>query len=77
MQINNKNTEATFTFTPGEYILVQGKDEWSLNPLIDRSYKGKDHDIGSPTIYVSDGDAEVLKKSGFSYTELDQELTPI
>ena len=66
---------ATFTFPPQEYILVfsdsrgDGK-EWSLNYRIDRSEKGKGDDVGLEVIFISDEDAETLKKAGFSYVEL-------
>lgn len=45
------------------YVLVYTKrtSEWSVNYLIDRSYKGKDPDIGCPLVYVSEEIAEKLK----------------
>ena len=64
-----------FAFTQQEYVLVfsdsrgDGK-EWSLNYRIDRSEKGKGDDVGIEVIFISDEDAETLKKAGFSYVEL-------
>jgi len=38
-------------------------DEWSINYKIDRSYKGKDPDLGMPIVYLDDDDLiEELKK---------------
>ena len=82
MKINKQNVEITFTFKPSTHILVKSQDDrfgnngghpmmvWSLNGRIDRSYKGKDDDIGIAEIYLTDEQAEQLKKEGFSFTEL-------
>ena len=38
-------------------------DEWSINYKIDRSYKGKDPDLGLPIVYLeADGLLTELKK---------------
>ena len=79
IKIENRNTEVQLTFTPGEYFLVHSKDErfgdgemvWTLNPRIDRSEEGKDDDIGIPVVYLDDKEAEVFKKAGFSWMEMD------
>ena len=70
MKIDNSNTKVTFSFTPAEYFLVYNKSadyQWSLNPRIDRSEKGKDDDCGIPKIYLTDEEAEECKKAGFSW----------
>jgi hypothetical protein len=82
MKINKQNIEAIFTFSPKDYFLCYGKDDrfgengghpemvWSLNPRIDRSEKGKDDDIGIPELYLSEEEAEELKKNGFAWLEV-------
>jgi len=72
--------EATFTFSSDDYVLVYQPDVrydertdekvWSLNYLIDRSYKGKGPDIGEPLLYLTDEQAEELRKAGFLKCEL-------
>lgn len=84
MRIDTTDVKAIFEFSPRTHILVYAIDSrlpnctdgkgkkcmsWSLNPLIDRSYKGKDPDIAIEEIYISDKDAEHLKKAGFAYQE--------
>lgn len=71
MQIDTKDVKAIFSFTSRTHILVEADGQWSLNPRISREFKGKDDDIGSPEIFISDRDAEALKASGFSYTSLN------
>ena len=63
------NNRLIFEFTPKEYFLVCHKfGEWSLNPRIDRSEKGKkDDDCGSPVIFLTEEEAEMAKKAGFSW----------
>lgn len=82
MRIDNTDTKVIFEFSPRTHLLVHAIDarftnakilSWSLNPRIDRSYKGKDDDIGVEEIYVSDEKAEQLKKAGFTYTEFDED----
>ncbi len=76
MKINYGQVEATFLFTPATHFLVYASrcgtevKEWSLNPRIDRSEKGKDDDVGVAEIYIGEDDARKLKKAGFSYMEL-------
>lgn len=84
MRIDNKDIRVSFDFSPRTHLLVFAKDDrfgengghplfvWSLNPRIDRSYKGKDDDVGIPIMYLSENEAEVLKKSGFSYMDLTE-----
>lgn len=80
MQINHQQTEVLFSFKPEDYFLVYSNDDrfggkvedykvWSLNYRIDRSYKGKDDDIGVAVIYLTREEAEPLKKI-FSWIEL-------
>lgn len=80
MRIDNTDVKAIFEFSPRTHIMVRAKDDrfpnsdqkvWTLNPRIDRSYKGKDDDIAVPILYLSDKEAEHLKKAGFTYTEMD------
>lgn len=75
MKIDNSHTKVIFEFTPAEYFLVKLKkdfygEEWALCPRIDRSEKGKDDDVGSPVIYLSEREVEECKKAGFSWTEI-------
>lgn len=68
------NHEVNFTFSPKDYFLVHSEnrdtpDKWSLNFRIDRSYKGKDDDVGCPVLFLSDEEAEELKKY-FSVIEI-------
>ena len=70
MKIDNSQTKLIFEFAPAEYFLVYEKGrewEWSLNPRIDRSEKGKDDDCGTPIIFLTDEEAERAKKAGFSW----------
>ena len=70
MNIKPKPAEVTITFGPKDYCLVQSLDEslgeWALHYLIDRSYKGKDPDVGSAVLYMNDKEAEIFRKAGFS-----------
>ncbi len=68
-------------FTPSKWFLVHGKDDrfgdnggnpvisWWLAPRIDRSEKGKDDDLGIPTVYLTDYEAETCRKAGFTKIE--------
>ena len=71
MKIDNSYTKVIFEFTPAEYILCynNAEMEWTLNPRIDRSEKGKDDDIGSPVLHLTEIEAENCKKAGFSWVE--------
>lgn len=81
MRIDTTDVKAIFEFSPRTHIMVRAKDDrfpnaqnmlvWTLNPRISREYKGKDDDIAVPTIYLTDEEAEHLKKAGFTYTEMD------
>jgi hypothetical protein len=74
MQIDRSGVEAAFWFKASEYVLVHDEHrqthgfELVLCPRIDRSYKGKDDDVGSPVLFLSDEEAEQLKKEGFAWT---------
>lgn len=70
-QIDNNLTRVTLSFTPSEYILVNSKNEWTLNNLIDRSEKGKSPDIGLAIVHLDDNDVEIFKNAGFSYVHLN------
>ena len=72
MQIDTKDVKAVFSFTSRTHILVHADDEWTINARIDRSFKGKDDDITSPIIHLTDEEADALKKSGFSYMEMSK-----
>lgn len=71
MKIDNSQIKIIFEFSPKDYFLVKSKDEWSLNYRIDRSFKGKDDDIGAPRIFLTDEEAKICKKSGFSIYEME------
>ena len=69
MKIDNLKTKVVFDFSPEDYFLVYETDreyDWSLNPRIDRSEKGKDDDCGTAKIFLTDEEAEQCKKAGFS-----------
>ena len=74
MRIDKSDIKAIFEFTPDKYFLVHNlcdaECEWSLNPRIDRSEKGKDDDCGVPVIFLTDEEAEKVKRAGFAWIEL-------
>lgn len=70
MYIDTSGVEAVFRFNSKTHILVRDGANWTINPRIDRSYKGKDDDIGSPVVFLTQEEAESLQKSGFSYMEI-------
>lgn len=79
MKIESKHT-AIFEFSAEDYYLVHMRDDrfggketppqyvWALCDRIDRSYKGKDDDVGMPHIYLSDEQAETLMTAFTSMT---------
>ncbi len=71
MQIDTTDVKAIFSFTSRTHILVHDvpTGQWAIHERIDRSFKGKDDDITSPIIYLTNEEADALKKSGFTYTE--------
>lgn len=74
MKIDHTNTKVVFEFSPKDYFLVhdqgmEGAYDWSLNTRIDRSYKGKDDDIGLPVLYLSDEEAKMCIDAGFIVDE--------
>ena len=80
MKIDRSLIKAVFEFTAAEYFLVYAKDDrfsnateggkplmvWTLNPRIDRSYKGKIDDCGMPVIYLEEAEAKKLQAGGFT-----------
>lgn len=72
MRINTDKIVASFDFSPKDYFLCYSHDDrfpndktlkvWTLNPRIDRSYAGKDDDVGIPAIYLEEKNTEELKK---------------
>lgn len=70
MKINKDNIIISFDFTPLEYFLCKSDDEmlgeYTLNPRIDRSYKGKSDDVGMPKIYLSQVEADICRQNGFT-----------
>ena len=74
MRIDKSDRKAIFEFTADEYFLVHNlrdaECEWSLNSRIDRSEKGKDDDCGMPVIFLTDEEAEEIKRAGFTWIEI-------
>ncbi len=77
IKIDNRQTKVTLSFTPSKYILVYGYDgtgggdkKWTLNLRIDRSFKGKDDDIGMAIVHLYEKEVEIFKQAGFSFCEL-------
>jgi len=71
ISVDNSDTKVTFSFSPKEYFLVQNSDpsweaKYSLNYRIDRSYKGKDDDLGMHVILLTEEQAEICRKAGFT-----------
>lgn len=60
---------ATFKFKSDDYFICKSDDEmlgeYSLNYRIDRSEKGKNDDVGVARIYLTESEAEALRKAGF------------
>jgi len=72
INVNNRDTEVTITFTPAEYILVYDNGEITLNHWIDMSYAGKCNQVGMPVLHLDDDDVvDIFKKAGFVYTEIN------
>jgi hypothetical protein len=69
MNIDNSKVKISFDFTPEEYFLCKSDDkmlgDYTLNYRIDRSFKGKDDDIGMPRIYLTGQEAEMCRENGF------------
>ena len=74
MRIDKSDIKAIFEFTPAKYFLVYDPNNeeypYSLNPRIDRSEKGKADDCGSPVIFLTDEEAEEIKRAGFTWIEI-------
>lgn len=64
MKIDKSEIKAIFEFSPKDHWLFYDKDrsEWCLCYKIDRSFKGKDPDVGMPVVYMEEAEAEQLKK---------------
>lgn len=62
--------ELVFKFSPKDYFLVYDENDipfkYSLCGKIDRSYKGKDEDVGCPVVYLDDDEVEKARKMGFT-----------
>lgn len=71
MKIDKSQTKVIFEFTPERYFLCKLCEEdrmygdYSLNLRIDRSYKGKDDDVGMPIIYLLEEEAKICRENGF------------
>lgn len=69
MKIDKSQIKISFEFTPEEYFLCKSDNldygDYTLNYRIDRSYKGKDDDVGMPKIYLSELEAQVCMENGF------------
>lgn len=74
MRVDTSKIRVMFDFMPETHFLVHnpkgGIYQWSLNPRIDRSEKGKDDDVGCEKIWLTDNEAEICKKSGFTWIEV-------
>lgn len=66
MKIEKQPSSVQLTFSPADYFLVKEKEEWHLAPRIDRSYKGKDDDIGSPVLMLEDGQEKTFQDALFT-----------
>ncbi len=69
MKINKKPSDVVITFSPREYWLKKSDDEskgdFMLVHRIDMSYAGKDDQEGAPTLYISEQEVKIFRKSGF------------
>ena len=69
MEIDKSQIKISFIFTPAEYFLCKSDDnmlgDYTLNYRIDRSNKGKDDDIGTPRIFLSENEAQICRDNGF------------
>lgn len=70
MKIDKSKIVISFDFSPEDYFLCKSDKEilgeYSLNPRIDRSFKGKDDDVGMPRIYLTEEEAQTCRENGFS-----------
>lgn len=69
MKINKQDIKLIFEFSPKDYFLVKSDDDeysYTLNPRIDRSYKGKSDDYGVPKIFLTEEEGQQAIKEGFT-----------
>jgi hypothetical protein len=63
--IDEINRKAMIEFNHDDFVIIPSDDEskgdYALAWKIDRSYSGKDSDIGSPAIYITEDEAKKLK----------------
>ena len=63
--IDEINKKAIIEFNREDFFIVQSDDEmkgdYALAWKIDRSYKGKEPDVGLPVIYLSEEEAKKLR----------------
>lgn len=83
IDFNLEEVVASVKFRPAMYILVWSKDDrfngdkdleansfvWTLNPRIDRSFKGKDDDVAVPVLYLTEQEADHFFNHGFAKME--------
>ncbi len=69
MNLHQEKRQVIATFSANEYWLVENvvpyQEKWTLNPKIDRSYKGKDPDVASPVLFLSEEGAMIFRNAGF------------
>ena len=66
VNVDKSQIKISFDFSPKDYYLCHNeKDGYSLNYRIDRSYKGKEDDVGQARIFLTDEEAEVCRQNGF------------
>ena len=69
MKIKKLPADIVITFSPKDYFLLKCKDntlgDYVLHYRIDRSYKGKDDDIGMEKMYLDKTEARNFIEAGF------------
>ena len=69
MKLEKQPSDVKITFSPDEFFLVKCKEnlcgDYALHYRIDRSYKGKDDDIGMERLYLDKEEAKVFRDAGF------------
>ena len=63
MKLDFQDMSVQFDFSPKDYFLTKEKDgwAWALSYRIDMSYKGKDDQVGSVRLFLTDQEYETLK----------------
>ena len=73
MKVKKMPSDVEITFSSSEYCLMKCDDntlgDYELHYLIDRSYKGKDPDIGMQKMYLDENEAKLFIESGFMIVE--------